>query len=85
LTTCFRDSSLEGPRESTSIVIQDSQGLARDSNWRTYEFRLEALSFEPPLPDETNIVDSVSTDRSKEMHSTSQILCLPFLVYYWVH
>jgi hypothetical protein len=80
LTTCFRDSGLEGPVESTSIVIQDSQGLVRDSNWRTYEFRLEALSFEPPLPGETNIVYSGSTERLKERRGTSQVLCLPFLV-----
>jgi hypothetical protein len=85
LTTCFRDSGLEGPGDSTSIVIQDSQGLVRDSNWRAYEFRLEALLFETPLPGETNIVDSDNTDTSKEIHSTSQVLCLPFLMCYCVH
>ena len=73
---------MDGPGESNTIVIQDSQGLVRDSSWRTYEFRLEALSFEPPLPGETNIVDSGSAERSKEMLSTSQVLCLSFLLHY---
>lgn len=46
---------------------------------------MEALSFEPPLHGETNVVDSGGTERSKEMRSTSHVLLLPFPVYYGVH